>query len=413
MHIFAPVDTIQGRLQLVSSKSISNRALILEALSGKPSVLHRLSEADDTQLLKSLLTQLEEHPHSTLHTQNCGTAFRFLTALLSTRPGQWLLTGSERMKKRPIGPLVDALLHLGADIQYTEQRGFPPLQIKGKKLRGGSMELDANLSSQFASALMMLGPTLPDGLEIRFPTKPNSYAYLEMTANLMQTFGAVVHLTNDCVSIPAGAYHSVDLTIESDWSAASYYYELAALSETADIFIEGLSQDTKQGDSRIANLMQHFGVESEFSEEGVRIKKGQRDSISAFACDLRDCPDLAPALFATCVGLGVSASFTGTSNLKIKESDRAVALALELEKTGVCSFIVNDDSVFINHRKGTLPNASITFNTHDDHRLAMAFAPLALRFSKLSIQNPEVVKKSYPNYWDDLSKLGFSYPFAD
>ena len=410
MRILAPAHSIVGRLRPVSSKSISNRALLLEALSAEACALNHLSEADDTALLTQLLRQIAQAEHRNLHAKNCGTAYRFLTAYLCLQPGDWMLSGDERMKLRPIGPLVDALRELGADIHYLEIVEFPPLAIRGGVLNGREIRLNASMSSQFASALMMIGPCLKEGLKINFDGEVGSFPYLEMTAQLMQQFGAEVSLDTAQALIAPGGYRATTIDVEADWSAASYYYELIALSKDGDLFLEGLQEYSLQGDSVIAECMQHFGVESTYVEGGVRIQKKQKHKSTPFAFDLRNCPDLAPALFATCAGLSVPAVFTGTENLRIKESDRAVSLARELEKTGRCHFHLEQNRVRMHPLDSPTPQTLPVFETHGDHRLAMAFAPLACLFDQVDIDHPEVVEKSYPDYWKDLSSLGYSYP---
>ena len=402
--VTAPKGPLIGDLQLPSSKSESNRALIIQALSSKEISLKNLSESDDTQTLIKLLRHVKDGQHKTLNAGHAGTTFRFLCAYLSTIEGaSFTLTGSDRMRQRPCGVLVESLQMLGADIQYLEKEGYPPLQINGKKFDGGSISMKGNVSSQFISALMLIAPELSEGLNISFTTPLVSYPYLKMTADLMSHFGADVELTKSSVVVGSKAYSSRAYHIESDWSAASYWYEMLAFRE-GDVMLKGLKKESLQGDSIVAKLFQGFGIESDYTPEGVRIKRSKLNEKEQFNSDFTEYPDLAQTLCCTLAGLGIEAHLTGLSTLKIKETDRIVALANELSKFNVAVETTNDS---IHVKSAEIKTNSEQIKTYHDHRMAMAFAPLALKTNTIFIDDPEVVAKSYPNFWKDLEMLGF------
>jgi len=402
---------LQGNIALDGSKSISNRALIALALaSEKPSNwLSNLSTSKDTQTLLQLL----EQKSPTFDAGDAGTTFRFMTAFLAKQPGEQILTGSARMLERPVGPLVQALRELGADIQFLGKEGYPPLKIGEMKPRKRSVRVAANVSSQFLSALLLIGPYLPEGLEL-VPEGPLvSRPYLEMTLGLMQHFGASVDWQGEGIVVAPGQFTPRLLTVESDWSAASYWYAMAAFSEDLDLTLQGLQKHSWQGDAVIANMMQRFDIQTVFEENSVHLTKMGKAPRPLFEKDFLACPDIAQTLAVVCAGLGTTGVFSGLETLSIKETDRIGALKTELAKVGV-SFAKlparfskkSVEKTFYNldgkADLSTLP----CFSTYGDHRMAMAFAAFAL-LGPVEIENPEVVSKSYPQFWKHLEKVGF------
>jgi|APTNR8051073442_1049403.scaffolds.fasta_scaffold00562_17 3-phosphoshikimate 1-carboxyvinyltransferase len=403
---------IEGRIALAGSKSISNRVLIIRALCGTAFPIDRLANARDTELLDQLLRS--DAP--VRDAGAAGTTFRFLTAYLSAQPGEQLLTGTERMKQRPIGPLVDALRQLGARIHYVEREGYPPLRIGPSDAFGlvNELSISADTSSQYVTALLLLAPTLPSGLRLHLEGRIVSRPYIAMTLNLMQYFGVTARWENNHIEIAPQNYQPRPFTVEADWSAASYYYSLAALSDSADLQLDGLFADSVQGDAVIVAMYRSLGVESTFNDTGVRLQK-KADAVppGLFEWDFLECPDVAQTLAVTCAGLGVQGLFTGLETLRIKETDRIAALQTELRKTGVSLAALparfskkSDKAYFIQQGKATWEEAP-EFATYEDHRMAMAFAPFAL-LGPVRVAEPEVVAKSYPLFWQDLATLGFA-----
>jgi 3-phosphoshikimate 1-carboxyvinyltransferase len=370
----------------------------MEALSGTTVQKRNLASAHDTRLLQQLL----DSGQSTLDAEDAGTAFRFLTAFLAFKEGEWILTGNERMQQRPIGGLVNALRSLGAQIGYLKREHFPPLKIIGGKLTGNRVNVSAGISSQFVSALLMIAPLMPNGLTIELEGKIVSEPYISMTLSLMRYFGVRYDQRDHTIHVPPQSYQPRDIFIESDWSAASYYYEMAALADEATIDLKGLLRDSFQGDAVLSSLMKSFGVHTGFAHESVTLSKSAGNS-SHRQFDLSAYPDLAPALFATAGGLSKTVSFFGLEHLAYKESHRENALRNELAKCGIS--VVNDDEVIT--LSGKFSASAPHFMTYNDHRMAMALAPLALVSGEVLIEDPMVVNKSYPNYWNDLRSVGF------
>ena len=407
---------LRGRIVLPASKSISGRALVINALSGSSLLPDNLSDSDDTQ---AMLNALHEMPE-VIDIGAAGTAMRFLTAYLSVTPGTHTITGTERMKHRPIGILVDALRTLGADIAYEGEEGFPPLRIAGRNdIEGGELSVPGNVSSQYISALLMIAPTLKKGLRLTLTGQIASRPYLDMTMSMMRDFGAEVEwIAKDVIEVKPGSYRQRPYHIESDWSAASYWYEMVALSPDAGAQVElvGLHHDSIQGDSKVWQLMSELGVATEYYEEpdGTEIIRLRKTGNLAchFCHDFSHQPDLAQTFAVTCAMLDVPFRLVGLQSLRIKETDRIAALVEELGKI-VC-LEGNDSELlwegFYNiDDLELLPFEEFTFDTYDDHRMAMALAPVCLRTGgEIVINNPEVVSKSYPHYWDDLEKVGFS-----
>ena len=398
---------IGGEIQLTSSKSESNRALIIRALCGENFEIKNLAPAEDTVVLKSILHTIQHNTSEKfLDVGLAGTAMRFLTAYLTIQRGEWLLTGSARMKERPIKILVTALQQLGADIQYLEKEGFPPLKIKGKELARGQLKIDGSISSQYISALLMIAPKLKNGLQLDFIGELTSKPYVEMTINMMHYFGVHVEQKNNSINVNNGNYKAKDFLVESDWTAASYWYCSVALAKKAEITLCGLKKNSLQGDAIVAKIFKNFGVTTTYFENKVRLTKTSdfRLSTSDFIFNFTNCPDLAQTVAVTCAALGVKARLTGLKTLRIKETDRIAAIQIELRKLGYVVEFENDDLIILpSLRTLAMTNAIKTYN---DHRMAMAFAPLALLYP-IKIEDKDVVKKSYPNFWKDLKSVGF------
>ncbi len=395
--------SIHFDIDLPASKSESNRVLIISKLAGITfDKINNLSHAQDTQTLRSIL----ESKTSIYDVGHAGTAMRFLTAYFAIDKKEIVLTGSSRMKERPIKILVDALRKIGAEIDYQDKIGYPPLIIKGRVLDGSSVRLNTSISSQYLSALLMISPFLNNGLEIIEEGDTVSTPYIDMTIQLMNHFGVEVKKTKRGYYISKQVYVSKEYTIESDWSAASYWYEIACLIPECKIQLNGLRKKSKQGDIALIQHFEKLGVVTKWNNRGVLLtkKKGfnlNKDGILDF--NLLETPDIAQTLICACAGLGVKANFIGLSTLKIKETDRLLALKTELAKVGV-DLAIRDDSATLLKRV-SLVNAVEPIKTYEDHRMAMSFAPLALTVDDLEINNPNVVKKSYPHFWKDMEQV--------
>lgn len=409
LEVAAPWKKICARIALTGSKSESNRVLVIASLCEDQFTIHDLAAARDTQVLIEVLSALRQRVpgmEQVFDVGPAGTAMRFLTGLLSVTPGRYLLTGSERMKKRPIGILVDALRQLGAEIEYAGEAGYPPLRIKGKLLNGGSVELNPSVSSQFVSSLLMIAPVMEQGLEIHFSDAPVSRPYLQMTIEMMRYFGAEVEWIGNKIMVQPGGYFGKDFCVEADWSAASYWYAVVALSEEGEIILEGLHEESLQGDAVLKDLFLAFGVETIFESGDLRIRKNKSVTLpEVFRFDFSECPDIAQTLACVCAGLGIRGEFSGLQTLRIKETDRLSALQNELQKFGIRCEIPSDESLIV--EGGTIKQPSEAIRTYEDHRMAMAFAPLALLVEKVVMEDPKVVEKSYPAFWTDLEHAGF------
>lgn len=395
--------SLHASVQLPASKSISNRALILHALSGGATRPENLSDCDDTQVMIRAL----DHMPDVIDIHAAGTAMRFLTAYLCVTPGTHVITGTERMQQRPIRILVDALRTLGARIEYAGNEGFPPLRITGTRLTGSEIELAGNVSSQYISALLMIGAVLPAGLKLRLTGDIISRPYINLTLQLMHDFGAQAGWTSESsIAVTPGGYRDTPFRVESDWSAASYWYQMTALtSGNAEVELPGLRAHSPQGDSRGAELFARLGVQTEFTPQGVKLRK-EGQPAERLDEDLVDIPDLAQTFVVTCCLLGVPFRFTGLQSLKIKETDRICALITELRKLGYTVHAEQDSILWWDgERCPADPQPAI--DTYEDHRMAMAFAPACLVRPDIRINNPQVVSKSYPRYWDDLRAAGF------
>lgn len=405
-----PTAQLQGRIQLPASKSISNRALLINALCADGVTPDNLSDCDDTQVM---LRALHDMP-DTIDIGAAGTAMRFLTAYLCVTPGSHTITGSERMRHRPIGILVEALRCIGAKIEYLGEEGFPPLRITGNpELKGGGLSVSGSVSSQFISALLMIGPVLKQGLSLKLTGKVVSRPYLDMTVTIMRQFGAQVEWESDNeVRVSPVPYKSRPYSIENDWSAASYWYEMVALSRDpkAEVVLPGLHAESMQGDSQVSTIFRELGVVTEYlreddGTEAVRLRKGN-NLTCWLSCDLSSQPDLAQTIIVTAAMLDIPFAVGGLRTLRIKETDRIAALCRELGNLGLSIEDKGNDRMEwsgVWDRRVELPEIA----TYEDHRMAMAFAPACLRMGGIRIMNPAVVSKSYPSYWEHLKNIGF------
>jgi 3-phosphoshikimate 1-carboxyvinyltransferase len=408
MELLKPKSPIKVSITLTGSKSISNRLLILNEVLGMNLEFGNLSTSEDTLLLQNALGQVKKGGEQMIDIQHAGTDMRFLTALLATRAGTWTLTGSNRMKQRPIGELVNALRQLGAEIHYLEKENFPPLQIYGKELSGGTLKIDSSQSSQFVSALLLIAPALKNGMQLSLEGDPVSYPYIHMTLRLLNVFGIRYGQSGNTISVlPSSAQlPALPVEVESDWSSASYWYSICALSPGSEIRLRSLPEQSLQADAVLPALFQPLGVITEFGHNHSVLLRQNNVSTSAFQYDFTHCPDIAPTLAATCFGLGIAAELRGLKTLKIKESDRILALKTELEKLGAM-VQATDESLQISGTP-TLNSGIMSIETYNDHRMAMSFAPLALVLGHMNILDPGVVTKSYPGFWEDLKSAGFN-----
>lgn len=401
---------LHGEVPLTGSKSESNRALIIQALSQGKVQIRNLSEAADTVMLKSALGHRENAQGvQKIDIGPAGTAMRFLTAYLSLQPGKFLLTGSARMQERPIGLLVDALQELGANIRYAANPGYPPLHIEGPFTQTTRrVNIPGNISSQYLSALLLIASSLPQGLELHIEGTLTSRPYLSMTLKMLEEAGIRHSWEGNCVRIAYQEFQAGTLTIEPDWSAASYWYSMAALCQKADLFLPALKSDSLQGDQAIEHIMESFGIRSVYENRGLRIIKDAPASDAPLDLDFTTCPDLAQTVIVCCAALKRPARFTGLHTLRIKETDRIAALQNELSKFGVRLHESQPEVFEVDSRNWFKPDL-LEINTYEDHRMAMAFAPLALIFDRVSIEDPEVVGKSYPAFWEHLKSFGITF----
>lgn len=404
VKLIPPTGSVRATIPLASSKSESNRALIIDALTDFQCTLQNLSTARDTQTMIRLLKSSD----ATADVLDAGTTMRFLTAYFAVTGQSKKMTGTPRMCERPIGILVDALRKLGADITYLNNEGYPPLQINGFTKTAGTdrISIRGDVSSQYISALLMIAPTLPNGLTLELTGSIGSRPYIEMTLEQMIYFGA--HVTANweakTITVSAKPYTPGPYTIESDWSGASYWYSVAALAEdeATEIELLGLKEKSLQGDSAIVDIMRPLGVDSTFTDAGVKLTK--RPTEPSLAWDFTHCPDLAQTV-AVCAAIkGVTLTLTGIESLKIKETDRVAALQAELQKIGAELVEVEPNHQYVVRRLETPPTIPATIETYDDHRMAMAFAPVAMQQS-IIIEEPGVVAKSYPSFWDDMARI--------
>ena len=395
---------IQGSIHLPASKSISNRALIINALSYSPYPIRNLSDSDDTKVLEAALFSNS----SKFDIGHAGTAMRFLTAFLAKIVGEWEITGSERMQQRPIKILVDALVQLGAKIEYVNNEGYPPLKILGSHLEGKTLELDGSISSQYISALLLIAPTIENGLTLELKGDITSRSYIKLTLELMAKFGIQYQWKGNKIVVPEQHYFPMDFTCEADWSGASYWYQIMALADDGEILLENLKLDSLQGDANIADWFVPFGVSSIQKENGVLLNKTKNYHPQELVLDFIENPDVAQTMACLCVAKEIPFHFSGLRTLKIKETDRIAALQNELAKFGAQLIEPADGELAWEGKldmemKEDLP----LIKTYHDHRMALAFAPMALAGLPMQIDDPMVVTKSYPGFWEDLEKVGF------
>ena len=392
---------IEGSIRISGSKSESNRLLLLRAYTSYFKILN-LSDSDDTQLMISAI----ESDKKEINVGHAGTAMRFLTAYFSSiSKKSRVLTGSDRMRQRPISILVDALKDMGCDIEYLEKKGFPPLKINGKNILSDSVTLPADVSSQYISSLMMLAVSLKNGLEIILSSNFTSLPYILMTKKIIERIGGVVKIQDRKIFIEQFKEKVIpEQFVESDWSSASYFFSLAALSKSVKLTLSKFSKDSLQGDSRLIDMYKKFGVETIFKDENILLTKNNISLPKSIHLNLIDNPDLAQTILITCLGLGIDCTLEGLHTLKIKETDRLVALKNEIEKFEVDRIEITENSITLENNSDL--KHDVTIDTYNDHRMAMSFAPLSL-LTPININNPEVVTKSYLNFWNDLESLGF------
>ena len=403
-------ERLNQTIQLPASKSISNRALIIYALSGGRNLPENLSDCDDTEVIIEALRYMPDE----INIKAAGTAMRFMTAYLSVMRGTHIITGTDRMKHRPIAILVDALRRLGANIEYVGEEGYPPLKITGKKLAGGFLEIPGNVSSQYISALLMIGPMLKDGLTLQLTGEIISRPYIDLTLWMMGEFGAEAEWSSaDTITVDHKPYKGRDYYIESDWSGASYWYEMVALSNdrNAEVRLTGLMDGSMQGDSTSRYIFSLLGVKTIFETQTkgvpqmVTLKKNGR-GVTKLEYDFVNAPDLAQTFVVTCAALDIPFHFKGLATLKIKETDRIEALKREMAKLGYVIHDANDSELYWDGERCE-PQLELGIDTYEDHRMALAFAPFAMKQEGLIINNPQVVTKSYPKFWEDLKSTGF------
>ncbi len=403
LHLIGPQhNNLDVEIQITGSKSESNRSLLLQALHDNIAIAN-VSNSDDAQVMQQGLKISE----GTVDIHHAGTAMRFLTAYFAAQQGKEVtLTGSKRMTERPIKILVSALRELGADISYVQEEGYPPIQIKGRALTGEKVSLPANISSQYISALLLVAPSLPNGLTLELVGEITSIPYIKMTLGLLQQIGVAHTFVGNTITVsPVRQVAETHLVVESDWSSASYYYSVVALAEAGStVTLSAYKKDSLQGDSVLADIYEKMGVRTTFLKNSIRLTKEKRDTYGPIDIDLVNAPDIAQTIAVTCFGLGIGCHLIGLHTLKIKETDRLVALHTELSKLGA-DISVSDKDLTL--KPGGSIREGIAIDTYNDHRMAMAFAPLALK-TNLFVNDAGVVSKSYPDFWDDMKTVGFA-----
>lgn len=392
--------TLKGTIKLEGSKSITNRVIIVKALCHDFFEINNFSISEDSETLIELLGSSS----NVLDCKDGGTTFRFLLAFMAIHEGEVTLTGSERLQQRPVKPLVDALRSIGADIEYLKEEGYPPLRVRGKKLTGNKVEVSAEVSSQFISALLLIAPLLQDGLIVRMKGEIVSRPYIQMTLDVLAHFGIHYDWTQSVIAIPHQEYIARRFNVESDWSAASYFYSMAAMADEVDLKLEGLNRLSYQGDQTIVGIMERFGVHTQFVEGGVRLTKEPKE-LTTMDLDFKDCPDLAQTVLACAAGTGVAVKARGLETLPIKETNRIEAMQEELAKLGLQ--LIPLGTTWNLGNKAVDAADVLEFNSHNDHRMAMSLTPLAIKYGEVIINQPQVVAKSYAGFWEDLQKLGF------
>ena len=393
---------LKGKINISGSKSESNRLLILRAYTSYFNILN-ISDSDDT---KTVMDALESN-NEEINIGHAGTAMRFLTSYYSSiSNSKKILTGSSRMKNRPISLLVEALNELGCDIEYIDKIGYPPIKINGKLISNNTVRLPANISSQYISSLMMLGVSLENGLKIKLSTKITSLPYILMTKRIIERIGGSVQINSNYIIIQQIKSKNItDQNVESDWSSASYFFSLVALSNYSDITLSTFFKESIQGDSKLVEIYKKLGVKTVFKENKIHLKKKKIKLPDKISINLKDNPDLAQTIIITCLGLGVDCTLSGLHTLKIKETDRLLALKKEIEKFDVDLVKITEESIEL--RNSSNLKSEVCIDTYNDHRMAMSFAPLSI-ITPIIINNPQVVTKSYSKFWNDLELLGFN-----
>ena len=400
IEIFSNNKTIYGSIDLEASKSISNRLLIIKEFCKTKFEIQNLSNAKDTKILNKILDSFETKKD--INCEDAGTALRFAIAFLATKEGVWKITGSKRMHERPIKPLVDCLVKLGANIEYLEKKGFPPVKIKSKKLTGEKLSLPGDISSQFISALLMIAPKIEGGLSLEITSKVLSKPYIDMTLDLMSEFGIESSWKNNLIKVEQQNYLGKNIKVENDWSASSFWYSFLALSKSGEIKIPNLYANSVQGDSVLSNIYLKLGIKTEFNESSITLLK-TKTLAKEIELDLSNYPDLALPILVTGCGLGIKTNLKGLKSLKIKESDRLECIKKELEKFNVISSI-SDSSIKIKENQKII-QPKHTIECHNDHRIPMSIAPLCMKVGSIKFDNKEVVNKSYPKFWEDFDRV--------
>jgi 3-phosphoshikimate 1-carboxyvinyltransferase len=395
---------LNSEIPLPSSKSISNRLLVISALSSGKIKVANVSDSDDTKTMLRLLNSKDEVKDA----GHAGTTMRFLTAYYSQSEEEVIMTGTERMKNRPIGELVKSLQALGAEIEYLEKEAFPLLKIRGRKLKGGHLKIDSGISSQYISAILMIAPLFDAGLQLELTGDTISSSYIDMTIALMKESGAEVSKQGNQIRVSSRPYGKAEIEVEPDWSSASYWFMMAGLHPKSNILLKGLKNQSYQGDAQITAMFDNLGVSSEFTTEGLRLRHSEV-KMSTFRYDFRENPDMVQSFVPYCIARDISFYFSGCRSLRIKETDRVAALYNELLKFGVeISFSEDGDLIWWDAKTKPDWNRKVLIETYKDHRMALGFAPLAIKSGEITINDPEVVSKSYPGFWEDLRKVGIS-----
>ena len=400
IEIFSINKTIYGSIDLESSKSISNRLLIIKELCKTKFEIQNLSNAKDTKILNEILNGYETKKD--INCEDAGTALRFLIAFLATNEGDWVVSGSKRMQERPIKPLIDCLIKLGASINYLEKEGFPPIEIKSKKLSSGILRLPGNISSQFISALLMVAPTIENGLTLKINSKILSKPYIDLTLDLMREFGIEYSWENNLIKVKQQNYSAKNIKVENDWSAASFWYSFLALSKSGEIKIPNLYANSVQGDSVLSNIYSKLGVKTEFNEDSIVLFK-TKNIAKEIELDLSNHPDLALPIIVTCCGLGIKAHLMGLESLKIKESNRLECIKKELRKFNI-SCEIDSSSIKIKENQKIIQPKSV-IESHNDHRIVMSIASLCMKVDSIKFEYKNVVNKSYPKFWEDFNRV--------
>ena len=404
IEISSNKQTIYGSIDLESSKSISNRLLIIREFCKTKFEIQNLSNATDTKILNETLEVYETKKD--IKCEDAGTALRFVMAFLTTKKGNWVVSGSKRMHERPIKPLVDCLVKLGANIHYLEKVGFPPIKIKSKKLSCKNLSLPGNISSQFISALLMVAPKIKGGLNLEITSKVLSKPYIDMTLDLMSEFGIEYSWENNLIKVKEQNYSSKNIKVENDWSSASFWYSFLALSKSGEIKIPNLYANSVQGDSVLSIIYSRLGIKTEFNGDSIVLSKTIKIA-KEMELDLSNYPDLALPIIVTCCGLGIKAHLMGLESLKIKESNRLECIKKELKKFNI-SCEIDSSSIKINENQKIIqPKSSV--ECHNDHRIAMSIAPLCMKVDSIKFDDKDVVNKSYPKFWSDIQNVGIDF----